>query len=94
MCCPTQPAILKLQLENGQPVQVQARIEHEEGYELTAIPVVALLMEYDQVRKPGLHMMGHLAEPGRLFDDMQKMGVHLTMEDRPKTMVNRPSSIV
>jgi hypothetical protein len=34
-------------------------------------------MQYEQVRRPGLHMMGHLAEPGRLFDDMQKMGVQV-----------------
>jgi saccharopine dehydrogenase (NAD+, L-lysine-forming) len=62
---------------SGRPARVQARIEHEDGYELTAIPVVALLMQYEQVRHPGLHLMGHLAEPGRLFDDMQKMGVQV-----------------
>ena len=60
---------------NGRPLQVRVQIEHEDGYELTAIPVVALLMQYDQVRRPGLHMMGHLAEPKRLFEDMQRMGV-------------------
>jgi hypothetical protein len=63
---------------NGRPVQVQARIEHEDGYELTAIPVVALLMQYEQIRRPGLQMMGHLAEPDRLFADMQQMGVQVT----------------
>jgi hypothetical protein len=56
---------------------VEASIEHEDGYELTAIPVVALLKQYDRVRKSGLHMMGHLAEPERLFRDMEQMGVHL-----------------
>ena len=61
----------------GQPVQVEASIEHEDGYELTAIPVVALLKQYDRVRKPGLHMMGHLAEPERLFRDMEQMGVRV-----------------
>jgi saccharopine dehydrogenase-like NADP-dependent oxidoreductase len=62
---------------NGKPVQLDASIEHEDGYELTAIPVVALLKQYDQVRKPGLHMMGHLAEPERLFKDMEQMGVRV-----------------
>ena len=52
---------------NGRQAQVEASIEHEDGYELTAIPVVALLMQYDRVRQPGLHMMGHLAEPDCLF---------------------------
>jgi len=63
---------------NGKPVQIETRIEHEDGYELTAIPVVALLMQYEQIRRPGLHMMGHMAEPGRLFDDMHTMGVQVT----------------
>ena len=64
---------------NGKQAQVQARCEHEDGYELTAIPVVALLMQYDSVRKPGLHMMGHLAEPNRLFRDMEGMGATFTV---------------
>ena len=63
---------------NGQQAQVHARCEHEDGYELTAIPVVALLMQYNQVRRPGLHMMGHLAEPTQLFEDMECMGVRFT----------------
>ena len=62
---------------NGKPVRVEASIEHEDGYELTAIPVVALLMQYDRVRKPGLHMMGHLAEPELFFRDMEEMGVRV-----------------
>ena len=64
----------------GKPVQVEASIEHEDGYELTAIPVVALLKQYDRVRKPGLHMMGHLAAPERLFWDMEQMGVKVCVE--------------
>lgn len=62
---------------NGKPVQVDASIEHEDGYELTAIPVVASILQYNQIRRPGLHMMGHLAEPNRLIDDMQRMGVRV-----------------
>ncbi len=60
---------------NGKLVEVRVRSEHEDGYEFTAIPVVAFLMQYNQVRRLGLHMMGHLAEPDRLFQDMQQMGV-------------------
>jgi hypothetical protein len=62
---------------NGKPAQVDASIEHEDGYQLTAIPVVALLKQYEQTRKPGLHLMGHLAEPERLFQDMEGMGVRV-----------------
>jgi saccharopine dehydrogenase (NAD+, L-lysine-forming) len=59
-------------------VQVEASIEHEDGYELTAIPVVALLKQYEYVRRPGLHMMGHLADPDCLFQDMERMGARVT----------------
>jgi len=62
---------------NGRQTQVHARIEHEDGYKLTAIPVVAFLMQYDTIRKSGLHMMGHLAEPIRLFRDMESMGAKI-----------------
>jgi saccharopine dehydrogenase (NAD+, L-lysine-forming) len=61
----------------GKQARVEASVEHPDGYELTAIPVVALLRQFDRVRKPGLHMMGHLAEPGLLFEDMENMGVRV-----------------
>ena len=67
---------------NRRAARVQTRIEHTDGYELTAIPVAALLMQYEEIRRPGLHMMGHLADPGRLFDDMQRMGVQVTASIR------------
>jgi saccharopine dehydrogenase-like NADP-dependent oxidoreductase len=66
-------------LKGGQRAQVQMRIEHPDGYELTAIPVVAFLLQYmdASARRPGVHMMGHLAEPIRLFKDMERMGVRI-----------------
>jgi len=60
----------------GNARQVRARIGHPDGYEITAIPVVALLKQYldGSARKPGLWMMGHLVEPVRLMKDMELMG--------------------
>lgn len=68
----------KGQLE-GIPAQVHARVAHPDGYELTAIPVVAFLKQYldGTARKSGVHMMGHLVDPTRLIDDMQKMGAQI-----------------
>ena len=63
---------------NGRQAQVDVSLEHQDGYELTAIPVVAFLLQYNQIRQPGLHMMGHLAEPDRLLSDMERMGVPVT----------------
>ena len=64
-------------LRNGALRQVRVRIGHPDGYEITAIPVVALLQQYldGSARKPGLWMMGHLAEPVRLMKDMRTLGV-------------------
>lgn len=46
-------------LNDGQPARVQASVSHPDGYELTAIPVVATLLQYlvGSARKPGLWMM-------------------------------------
>ena len=63
--------------KNGKPATVRASVAHPDGYELTAIPVVAFVKQYldGSARCPGLHMMGHIAEPVRLFRDMKSMGV-------------------
>jgi len=68
-------------LRNGESTQVDVRIAHPDGYELTAIPVVAYLRQYlDGTARPcGVHMMGHIAEPIRLFKDMQMMGAEVTL---------------
>lgn len=69
---------------NGRQARVQARIAHPDGYELTAVPVIAYLLQYldGSARRPGLHMMGHLADPVRLFQDMEKMGVEVGISVR------------
>lgn len=78
------PYLVRLSVEakgqrNGSPRKVKARIEHADGYELTAIPVVAFLKQYldRSARKSGLWMMGHLAEPVRLMKDMEQMGARV-----------------
>jgi saccharopine dehydrogenase (NAD+, L-lysine-forming) len=78
------PYVVALKVEakgrlDGISAQVHARVAHPDGYELTAIPVVAYLNQYldGTARKTGVHMMGHLAEPVRLFNDMQKMGAQI-----------------
>jgi saccharopine dehydrogenase (NAD+, L-lysine-forming) len=81
------PYVVALKVEaigliNGQQAKVEVRIEHADGYELTAIPVVAYLLQYldRSARRPGVHLMGQLAEPKRLFEDMQTMGVRIISE--------------
>jgi saccharopine dehydrogenase (NAD+, L-lysine-forming) len=78
---PPYKVVLKVEASGyrrGKQVQVDTSIEHEDGYELTAIPVVALLKQFEYSRRPGLHMMGHLADPDCLFQDMERMGAKVT----------------
>ncbi len=64
-------------LKDGHPVMVRSSVTHPDGYEMTAIPVVATLLQYLDgfARKPGLWMMGHVVDPFHLIMDMEKMGV-------------------
>ncbi len=73
---------------NGKQAEVHTQITHPDGYELTAIPVVACLLQYldGTARKAGVHIMGHIVEPARLFKDMQKMGAQVIESlDLPST---------
>jgi saccharopine dehydrogenase (NAD+, L-lysine-forming) len=77
---PPYKVILKIEAEgikDSQPKRLDISVSHPDGYELTAIPVVAMLKQVldGSARKPGLWMMGHLADPPRLFRDMEQMGV-------------------
>ncbi len=65
--------------KDGQPARVEASLAHPDAYELTSIPVAACLLQWldGSARRPGLWLMGHLAEPQRLFADMQRMGVQV-----------------
>lgn len=81
---PKPPYLVALKVEasgekDGEAVTFSASVSHADGYELTAIPVVACLKQYldGSARRPGLWMMGHLVDPLRLFQDMEIMGVHV-----------------
>ncbi len=57
---------------------MRARIvaEHDDGYEFTALAVVACIPQYrdGSIAKPGLAMMGHIIDPVRLMKDLERMG--------------------
>ncbi|MBI5060172.1 saccharopine dehydrogenase NADP-binding domain-containing protein [candidate division KSB1 bacterium] len=70
-------------LKNEQPLSVSMVAESDDGYLITAAPVVACLKQYlDGSLKPnsGLQMMGHIVEPNRFVNDLQSMNVRLTTE--------------
>lgn len=76
---------LKIEAEGmvqGHESRLEVSLSHRDGYELTAIPVVACLLQIldGTSRRPGLWMMGHLVDPSRLFSDMARMGIQVTTE--------------
>lgn len=68
-------------LKDGKITEVRACVAHANGYVLTAVRVAAALLQYldGSVRKPGLWMMGHLADPTCLMRDMENMGITISM---------------
>ncbi|MFZ5516405.1 MAG: saccharopine dehydrogenase NADP-binding domain-containing protein [Candidatus Zhuqueibacterota bacterium] len=72
-------------LKNGRKINVRSIVTHTDGYELTAIPVVATLLQYldGAFRKPGLWMMGHVVEPVRFMADLEAMGAHCSISSEP-----------
>ena len=63
-------------LTAGKPAEYRLIISHANGYDLTAIPVAACILQLldGTACKPGLWMMGHLVESDRLMRDMAAMG--------------------
>ncbi len=65
--------------KEGTRREIDTYLCHQDGYVLTAVPVVACLLQYLDgfANKPGLWMMGHLVDSNRLVHDMQRMGVEV-----------------
>ncbi len=64
-------------LHAGQQTRFEAAVAHRDAYDLTAMAVVAALLQYleGMARKPGLWLMGYITDPRRLLTDMKRMGV-------------------
>jgi len=63
---------------DGAPCAVEVSVRHADGYALTAIPVVACILQYlDGAIRPGLSLMGNAVEPTHLVRDIERMGVEV-----------------
>jgi len=85
---PPYQTILKVEaqgLKDGQARTLAVSLSHPDGYAFTAIPVVACLLQYldGSIHKPGLWTQGNLVEPGRLLEDMQRMGIQVQIQESP-----------
>jgi saccharopine dehydrogenase (NAD+, L-lysine-forming) len=86
-------AVMQLQArgeKDGRRLSVRVVLRHSDPYEFTAIPVVACLRQYldGSIARPGLWLMGEVAEPVRLLQDMVQMGVRVETTVTPAV---RPS---
>ncbi len=76
--------LLKLEAEgiaDGESQRVDLTLFHEDGYQFTAVPVAATLLQYLEgtARKPGVWLQAHLVDPTQLLVDMQHMGVEMSL---------------
>jgi saccharopine dehydrogenase (NAD+, L-lysine-forming) len=74
---------LKLEAEgtiDGDPSRLDVLLGHDDGYEITAIPLVASVLQLlgGSARSPGLHHMGSAVDPRRLLDDMRRLGLRVS----------------
>jgi saccharopine dehydrogenase-like NADP-dependent oxidoreductase len=83
---PPYGTLLKLEARgkrHSQPASFSLTLSHADGYQFTAIPVVATLLQYmdGSIRQPGLWTQANLVDPARLISDMQRMGVVVQAAD-------------
>ena len=65
--------------KNGQGIRFKVKLAHEDGYVMTAVPVVACLLQLidGSIRKPGLSRQSLAVEPVRFMEDIKQMGVRV-----------------
>ena len=80
---------------DGAPHAMTLRLAHDDGYAMTAIPVVACVRQWlAGPRRPGLWFQGHYLEPEALLRDMARLGVTITTEEsgQPTHLRSRPAT--
>jgi NAD(P)-dependent dehydrogenase (short-subunit alcohol dehydrogenase family) len=68
--------------KDGKSLTVRMTAMHDDVYEFTAMPVAAFLSQYRDgtAKVPGLWMMGHLVDPVRFVEDLEKMGAKVEVK--------------
>ena len=88
-------ALLRLAAEGKvkeETAVLSLQLSHENGYDLTAIPIVACLRQYIAGhRSPGVWTQANFVEPVQFFQDIQQMGVDisLTINDQKAQLLTK-----
>ncbi|MEO0377196.1 MAG: saccharopine dehydrogenase, partial [Cyanobacteria bacterium P01_A01_bin.17] len=69
--------------KDGQDRSIEMRLAHDDAYVLTAVPVVACLLQYlnGSIRHPGLWFQANLVEPKQFFEDINRLGVKVSLQN-------------
>ena len=78
-------AVIQLEakgLKGNQNTRMHMRLNHDDAYVLTAVPVVATLLQClnGDNRASGLWFQANFVEPIQFFQDMERMGVGMTVK--------------
>ncbi|KUG24744.1 carboxynorspermidine dehydrogenase [hydrocarbon metagenome] len=68
-------------IKDGNKKRIKIEISHEDGYFLTAAPVVACLKQYldGKINNPGLNYQASLISPKIFLDDLSDLGVEVNL---------------
>jgi saccharopine dehydrogenase (NAD+, L-lysine-forming) len=69
------PCRVLLQADGADGETLSLTLSSDDAYVLTAAPVVAALLQWDEARTPGVTSQAMMVDPERLLDDMERLGV-------------------
>lgn len=63
--------------KDGTSQTLKITLSHQDGYVLTAAPIIACLLQYlsGTIRQPGLWFQANIVDPGQLLLDIEKFGI-------------------
>ena len=75
-------------LRGGLPTTARMEISGDDGYLMTAAPVVACLRRVldGSIRRPGLWLQGQLVDPENYFTDLAAFGLTVETEASPQEL--------
>jgi hypothetical protein len=80
---------------DGHRERLRLTLEHKDTYRATAmaiLPCVLGLLD-GSIKKPGVHMMGHVLDPEQYMEDMWSMGMTVSLQGLPATWDEKSRTI-